>query len=225
MHTLTNNEVAMIFDDAAEVFDARSNPYTVSRRARALASHVRGKSLEVGGGTAAVIAALKDRSRATHSDIAFRMCRIARQKVDRPSVCLDAEQIPFADASIETVVSAEMVYYLLRPERFATEAYRVLKPGGRLVLSTTNPMMTLVDRGRSLLRRLGFPRMFIDDGSPKFPALSVVARMLTDSGFVVESIRGIVPLPIASCDGLNRILERTPAHRLGLFMVIVTKKP
>ena len=225
MQTLTNIEVARIFDDAAEVFDARSNPYAMARRARALAMHVSGRSLEVGGGTAAVTAALKDGSAATHSDIAFQMCRIARKKVGRPSVCLDAEQIPFDDASIATVVSAEMIYYLRRPERFAAEAYRVLKEGGRLVLSTTNPMMAIVDRGRALLRRMGFSRMFIDDGSPKFPALSVVTRILVESGFVVESIRGIVPLPFAFCDGLNRLLECTPVHRLGLFMVIVAKKP
>ncbi len=225
MHTLTNTEVARIFNDAAEVFDARSNPYTMARRARALAAHVSGRSLEVGGGTAVVTAALKDDSAATHSDIAFQMCRMARKKVGRPSVCLDAERIPFDDASIETVVSAEMIYYLRNPERFAAEAHRVLKEGGCLVLSTTNPLMAVVDRGRALLRRLGFSRMFFDDGSPKFPALSVVARMLTESGFVVESVRGIVPIPFALCDRINRILERTPIHRLGLFMVIVAQKP
>ncbi|MDO8632344.1 MAG: methyltransferase domain-containing protein [Phycisphaerales bacterium] len=224
MQTRTNEQVARIFDEAAEVFDARSNPYTMLRRAEALAAHVRGRSLELGGGTAAVTAALVDRSQATHSDIAVRMCRIAREKVGCPSICLDAEQIPFADASIDTAVSAEMIYYLRRPERFIAEAYRVLRSSGRLLLSTTNPMMTVVERGRTLLRRLGFSRMFFDDGSPKFPPPSAIVSMLERAGFVVESVRGIVPIPLACCDGLNRILERTPAHRLGLFIVIVARK-
>ena len=224
MQTRTNEQVARIFDEAAEVFDARSNPYTMRRRAEALAADVRGRSLELGGGTAAVTAALVDQSQATHSDIAVRMCRIAREKVGCPSICLDAEQIPFADASIDTAVSAEMIYYLQRPERFITEAYRVLRSGGRLVLSTTNPMMTVIERGRTLLRRLGFSRMFFDDGSPKFPPPSAIVSMLERAGFVVESVRGIVPIPLARCDGLNRILERTLVHRLGLFIVIVAQK-
>jgi ubiquinone/menaquinone biosynthesis C-methylase UbiE len=224
MQTRTNEQVARIFDEAAAVFDARSNPYTMRRRAEAFAAHVRGRSLELGGGTAAVTAALVDQSQATHSDIAVRMCRIAREKVGCPSICLDAEQIPFADASIDTAVSAEMIYYLRRPERFIAEAYRVLRSGGRLVLSTTNPMMTVIERGRSLLRRLGFARMFFDDGSPKFPPPSAIVSMLERAGFVVESVRGIVPIPFACCDGLNKILERTLVHRLGLFIVIVAHK-
>jgi ubiquinone/menaquinone biosynthesis C-methylase UbiE len=224
MQTRTNEQVARIFDEAAEVFDARSNPYTMRRRAEALATEVRGRSLELGGGTAAVTAALVDQSQAVHSDISVRMCRIAREKVGCPSICLDAEQIPFADASIDTAVSAEMIYYLRRPERFIVEAYRVLRSGGRLVLSTTNPMMTVVERGRTLLRRLGFSRMFFDDGSPKFPPSSAIVSMLERAGFVVESVRGIVPIPLACCDGLNRILERTLVHRLGLFIVIVAQK-
>lgn len=224
MHTQTNEQVARIFDEAAEVFDARSNPYTMRRRAEALAVDVRGRSLELGGGTAAVTAALDDPSKAVHSDIAVRMCRIAREKVGCPSICLDAEQIPFADASIDTAASAEMIYYLRRPERFIAEAHRVLRSGGRLVLSTTNPMMTVIERGRTLLRRLGFSRMFFDDGSPKFPPPSAIVSMLERAGFVVESVRGIVPIPLACCDGLNRILERTPVHRLGLFIVIVAQK-
>jgi len=224
MQTLTNGQIAGIFDAAAERFDARSNPYTMRRRAQALAARVHGRSLELGGGTAAVTAALPDKTRATHSDIAFRMCCIAREKVGCPSICFDAEEMPIADESIDTAVSAEMIYYLRRPERFIAEAHRVLRPGGRLVLSTTNPLMTIVERGRTLLRRLGCSRMFFDDGSPRFPPASQITSMLIRARFVIESVRGIVPIPFGFCDSMNRVLERTPVHRLGLFIVIVARK-
>ncbi len=225
MQALTNQRVASIFDQAAESFDANSNPYTMRRRAEALAALVRGRSLELGGGTAAVTAALTDRSGATHSDIAPRMCVVAREKVGCPSVCLDAEQIPFADSSLDTAVSAEMIYYLRDPDRFVRDAHRVLRPGGRLVLSTTNPIMTVAERARTILRRVGVSGMFIDDGSPRFPPIGNIVAMLRRTGFIIETVRGIVPIPFASFDRLNRILERSPLHRLGLFYVIVAIKP
>lgn len=225
MRTLTNGQVARIFEEAADSYDARSNPYTMRRRAQALAACAAGTTLEVGGGTAAVLQTMTDRTRAFHSDIAYLMCRVARAKVLRPSACFDAEQIPLADASVDTVVSAEMIYYLRRPQRFVDEAFRILRPGGLLLLSTTNPVMTLLERGRSVLRMLGLPGMFFDDGSPKFPSVARLHTLLGDAGFRVESTQGIVPLPFRFCHPLNCLLERTPLHRLGLFLIIAARKP
>jgi SAM-dependent methyltransferase len=48
----------------------------------------------------------------------------------------DAHRLPFADASFEAVVSFNTFEHLYDPERAASEIYRVLKPGGRLVLHT-----------------------------------------------------------------------------------------
>lgn len=225
MPALSNQDVARLFGSAAAVYDSQSNPYAMGRRARYLAALAGGVTIEVGGGTAAVLAAMTDRSRAFHSDIAEPMCRIARQKAGRASACFDAEQIPLADAVVDTVVSAEMIYYLRRPTRFIAEAHRILRPGGRLVLSTTNPWMTLLDRGRSVLRRLGFSGMFFDDGSPRFPSLGRLAGWLTDAGFSAPAVQGIVPFPFRLAHPFNRALEKTPFHRFGLFLVITARKP
>jgi SAM-dependent methyltransferase len=225
MRTITNGQVARIFEDAAESYDARSNPYTMRRRAQAMAARVEGVTLEVGGGTAAVLQAMTDRSQSFHSDIAYPMCRLARSKIHRPSACFDAEQIPLADCSVDTVVSAEMIYYLRRPQQMAREAFRVLRPGGLLIVSTTNPLMTLLERGRSALRKMGFPGMFFDDGSPRFPSLTRLNTLITNAGFHVESTKGIVSLPFQFCHLLNCVLERTPLHRFGLFLIIAARKP
>jgi len=222
--TASNRRIARLFDQAAESYDDRSNLYAVSRRAELLASWAQGRCLELGGGTGEVTARLADRARAIHSDIAPSMCRQARQKLNCRSLCFDAESIPLEDNSVDTAVSAEMVYYLQRPERFLSEAHRVLVPGGRLLLSTTNPTMTFLERGRSVLRRLGFSRMFFDDGSPAFIAPRRLIQMLHDAGFTVELTRGIVVLPFAGLDRLNRVLERTFLDRFALFIVIVAKK-
>jgi len=194
------------------------------RRAALLATLVVGRSVEIGGGTGAVTEQLTDRTRAFHSDISPRMCRIAINKLGCPSVCFDAESIPLAAAAIDTAVSGEMIYYLEHPQRFLTEAHRVLRPGGRLVLSTTNATMSFLERGRTLLRRLGFSRMFFDDGSPTFSTLDRITEMLVQTGFTIELTRYIVLVPFGSLDWLNRLLERTFLARFGLFIVLVAKR-
>ncbi len=219
-----NKEVARLFDDAAERFDQQSSRYAMKRRTDALAEHVNGRCLELGGGTGWLAGQVSARSQAIHSDISPGMCRAARDRLGCPSLCCDAEAVPLAEASIDTAVSSEMIYYLDHPERFVREAFRVLRAGGRLVISTTNPTMTVLERGRTLLRKLGFRGMFFDDGSPKFMPLARLVAMLETVGFTVESTRKIVLLPFAPMDWLNRLLERTPLRHLGLFMIVVATK-
>ena len=222
---LTNREIAGRFDAAARDYDRVSNPYTKLRRATALAERVMGRCIEVGGGTGAVTQQLADPAHSFHSDIAPAMCQIAAQRLARPSVCFDAESIPLADESVDTVVSAEMIYYLDRPEHFLAEAFRVLCPGGRLLLSTTNPKVTFIERGRSLLRKLGFQHMFFDDGSPTFPTIACLSRSIESAGFTLDRIRPIVVLPFARLHPLNRLLERSPARNFALFITLEATKP
>ncbi len=224
MAQLSNQEVARRFDGAAAQYDACSNSYTLQRRALELSRYVEGRSLEIGGGTGAVTAALDARSQAIHADIAPRMCVVARRKLGCPSVCFDGEAIPFADRSIDTAISSEMIYYLTHPERFFAEAHRILRPGGRLLISTTNPLVTLLDRLRSLLRKFGFRSMFFDDGSPRFISLRRVQEMLSGAGFRIEWTRKIVVLPFAALAPLNRLLERTWFRHFGLFMLVAARK-
>ena len=52
---------------------------------------------------------------------------------------LDAQELPFKDASFDVVVMFEAIYYLQTPARFVAEARRVLRPGGTLLICSANP--------------------------------------------------------------------------------------
>lgn len=51
---------------------------------------------------------------------------------------MDALSLPFSDASMDVVILFEAIYYLPDAKRFVSEAYRVLRPGGYLLIATAN---------------------------------------------------------------------------------------
>jgi 2-polyprenyl-3-methyl-5-hydroxy-6-metoxy-1,4-benzoquinol methylase len=46
--------------------------------------------------------------------------------------------LPYADDTFDVVNSSEVIEHLMETENFLQECYRVLKPGGRIVISTPN---------------------------------------------------------------------------------------
>ncbi len=69
-------------------------------------------------------AATVDHARARYTGIEFRVG--------------DVESLPFPDASFEAIVSFETIEHVDAPGRAIAEFRRLLRPGGRLVLSTPN---------------------------------------------------------------------------------------
>jgi SAM-dependent methyltransferase len=57
---------------------------------------------------------------------------------DANLVCFDAQHLPFKDNSADVLVIFEAIYYLPSIEQFLDECRRVLKSGGRLLISTAN---------------------------------------------------------------------------------------
>jgi SAM-dependent methyltransferase len=63
---------------------------------------------------------------------------IAMDHRPRPEIDLigDAHHLPFPDASVDAIVCTEVFEHLIDPPSAAREIVRILKPGGRLVLTT-----------------------------------------------------------------------------------------
>ena len=89
---------------------------------RLLRHHRPGRILEIGGGSGHLRAHLTD---VVLTDI---------QPAPWVDAAADAQSLPFADASFETIVMVDVLHHIEFPARFFQEAARVLKPGGRLLM-------------------------------------------------------------------------------------------
>jgi len=80
----------------------------------------------------------------TGIDIATNLIAIARARAAQEGLPVrfdegDAEDLPYPDASFDTVVSLIGAMFAPRPERVAAEFVRVCRPGGRIIMLNWTP--------------------------------------------------------------------------------------
>ena len=102
--------------------------------------------LDVGAGTGVVTlciaSKLDERGRVTGVDLAERMLRVASNKASDRGLTsrvnltvMDAERLQLADESFDAVFSLYALRHFPDPQTAVNKMYRVLKPGGRVVVA------------------------------------------------------------------------------------------
>jgi ubiquinone/menaquinone biosynthesis C-methylase UbiE/DNA-binding transcriptional ArsR family regulator len=73
-------------------------------------------------------------------DNSARMIEVGREQAQRQSVknleyrLGDMEEVPIEDAAVDLVFFSQSLHHALHPERAVDEAWRILKPGGRIAI-------------------------------------------------------------------------------------------
>ncbi len=75
----------------------------------------------------------------TATDVSENMLEVLKRKSNKvATVVRDAEALDFSDNEFDIVVAAFLIVHLRSPKRFFDEAYRVLKDGGKLIVTNVN---------------------------------------------------------------------------------------
>ena len=146
------DELANVPESAVESFAGVANPWTMGR----LAPGERVLDLGSGAGTDSLIAAqmVGQQGHVTGIDMTPEMLAKARgaaaaMRADNVEfVESEAEQLPFADASFDVVISNGVVDLVPDKDAVFAELYRVLAPGGRMQIADVTIQNPVSEEGR-----------------------------------------------------------------------------
>jgi SAM-dependent methyltransferase len=146
--------------------------------------------LEIGCGSGMGLPYLGERSHMiVGGDYTMGLLREGRARLPKaPLVRMDAQHLPFRDASLDVILMLEMIYYVADQDAAFAECRRVLKPGGSLMVCVPNP------------ERPDFnPSPF----STRYPNAAELAALYTRHGFEAK-VSGAFPVDAES--GRDRML-------------------
>jgi len=96
---------------------------------------VNGAILDVGGGTGRVAAALRDKAGSTIvADLSFKMLTEAAAKGGLQLACSHSEYLPFPANFFDRVIMVDAMHHVCDHAETAAELWRVVVPGGRIVI-------------------------------------------------------------------------------------------
>jgi demethylmenaquinone methyltransferase/2-methoxy-6-polyprenyl-1,4-benzoquinol methylase len=124
-----------------------------------------GRVLDAGGGTGRVAQALRGLGgQIVVSDPSEGMVRQAATKNGLQAVRAHAERLPFPDASFDRIIVVDSFHHFLDHDQAIADLWRVLAPGGRLVIEEPNintlavKLVAAVERAMLMRSRFFSPR-------------------------------------------------------------------
>jgi SAM-dependent methyltransferase len=181
-----------------------------------------------GTGVVAVTAALKGAT-VTGLDLTPELLMVARDNARIASVDVDwhdgdVEQLPFAAATFDVVVSQFGHMFAPRPEMAVSEMIRVLKPGGTIAFSTWPPEL-MVGRMFALTGRYMPAPPPGTAPPPLWGDPNVIRERLGAAVRDLRFDRGTMIVPALSVRHQREVVERTAGPVLKLVEALTTADP
>jgi 2-polyprenyl-3-methyl-5-hydroxy-6-metoxy-1,4-benzoquinol methylase len=215
---------------ASAEWDAATNVYETRRRLelifeRLLPGSLAGKTLlDAGSGGGHFSQAAAERgAHVTSLDMGLELLRQVGKRVRSDRCVGSVLQLPFRDGAFDVLLSTEVIEHTPDPRAALTELARVVKPGGRLVVTTPCKLWEPVVRTASALKLRPY------NGNENFTWPTSARRILERAGVRVERCIGfnLLPLFTPTFEPLHRVLDRAGAPLAPLYVnlaVVGTKR-
>jgi 2-polyprenyl-3-methyl-5-hydroxy-6-metoxy-1,4-benzoquinol methylase len=192
-------------------WDDVTNVYETSRRVELIFGRLlEGVPLEgarfldagSGGGHFSAMAA-KRGARVVSMDMGLKLLACVARRCDSQRSVGSTLQLPFADGSFDVVLSTEVLEHTPVPLDGVRELARVVRPGGRLILTTPGRLWQPVVRAASALHLRPY------QGRENFLWPESARRAVEVAGLRIESFQGFNVLPLFHpvFDPINRRLD------------------
>jgi ubiquinone/menaquinone biosynthesis C-methylase UbiE len=195
------------YERFAEEFDSKMNMYDTNKRLHVfynelLTEEIKDKKLlDAGCGTGWFSKWACDRKAdVTSMDLGEGLLKRVALKCDSTRVVGSILEIPFEDNSFDIVVSSEVIEHTPDPKKALKELYRVLKPGGTLVLSVPNKFWYFSIWIANKLNLRPY------DGYEKWLGWFELKKSLKAFGFEIKKMQGIHLFPFIF-SFLNPVLD------------------
>ena len=207
----SKDAVIKTYDRWAPVYDVVFGSIFEQARRAAIGAceDLGGRILEVGIGTGISLPYYSSRCRITGIDISEDMLDVARRRVAEQKLAnvddllvMDCQDLRFPTASFDSVTAQYVVNTVPDPEAALNEFYRVLRPGGELIIvnrigAEAGPRLAVEKMLQPVVQRLGW--------RSEFPWSRFEAWMVTHDGI--------------------QLIERRPLKPFGHFALIRFRKP
>ncbi len=123
------------FDFLAPLYDTFIRPADPQELWKHAALPADGALLDAGGGTGRVAQSMLGKAQpVVVADLSCKMLAEARRKGSLQTVCSQIERLPFADGTFARIIMVDALHHVIDQQQTINELWRVLQPGGRLVI-------------------------------------------------------------------------------------------
>lgn len=126
----------------------------------------------------------------TSLDVGEALLEQVARRCDSKRVVGSLLELPFEDGSFDVVLSSEVIEHTTDPKRALGELARVVKPGGKLLVTSPCKLWQPVVRGASALKLRPY------QGNENFLWPRTARNVLRERGIEITDMRGFNLLPI-----------------------------